>query len=309
MDVSNPPNSVPLSLSIVIPTFRREAYLAPLFQALAAQVESLAYPAEVVLVDNSPEGSAAGVARPGFVRYVHEPHPGVARARNRGVTEARGSHVVFLDDDERPAPGWLAAFAAVAPGAGACFGAVEPQFECDPPPALRQPLERLFSRRLPVASGADVSGLRAYLGSGNSMFERALLSRIDPPFDISFDSGGEDVWLFRQLVDDHGVALIWCPEALVHEIVPAPRATMHFLRRRRFSDGQLRCLIESGAGGVRGAARVGFWMAAGAAQGVLCGLGALAARPVSAALSVRLELAATGGAGKVLWWWRKRGEG
>lgn len=308
--MSNPPNSVPLSLSIIIPTFRREAYLTPLFQALVTQINPQPHPAEVVLVDNSPEGSAAGVARPDFVRYVHEPHPGVARARNRGVAEARGSHVIFLDDDELPAPGWLAAFAVAAEkGADACFGAVEPEFECDPPAALRQPLERLFSRRLPVASGTDVSRLRAYLGSGNSMFARALLSRMEPPFDISFDSGGEDVWLFRKLVDDYGVTLTWCPEALVHEIVPVPRATMDFLRRRRFSDGQLRCLVESGKRGARGAARVGFWMAAGAAQAVFCGLGALVAYPVSATISTRLELTATGGAGKVLWWRRKRGGG
>lgn len=302
----NPPNSPPLSLSIVIPTFRRESRLVPLFRALEEQVATLELPVEVVLVDNSPEGSAAGVERPGFLRYVHEPRPGVAQARNRGVAEARGTHVVFLDDDELPAPGWLAAFAAAAArGDLACFGAIEPAFESDPPPALRQPLERLFSRRLAAVSGADVSSLRAYLGSGNSMFAHALLSRMDPPFDIAFNGGGEDVWLFRQLVDDHGVTLVWCPEALVREIVPASRVTMRFLRHRRFGDGQLRCLIESGAGGARGAARVGFWMAAGAAQLVLLGLGSLAVRPVSAALAARLELAATGGAGKVLWWRRK----
>ncbi|MDF3605836.1 hypothetical protein PE067_06550 [Paracoccus sp. DMF-8] len=60
------------------------------------------------------------------------------------------------------------------------------------------------------------------------MFERGILSRIDPPFDTAFTSGGEDVWFLRQLVEDHGVVLIWCPEALVHEIVPAHRATFGF---------------------------------------------------------------------------------
>ncbi|MES2541481.1 MAG: glycosyltransferase family 2 protein, partial [Pseudomonadota bacterium] len=88
------------SLSIVVPTFRREEFLPPLFQAVATQIGTVAVPVELVLVDNSPEGSARAIPAPDFVRYVHEPRTGVAQARNRGVAEARGGYVIFLDDDE-----------------------------------------------------------------------------------------------------------------------------------------------------------------------------------------------------------------
>lgn len=294
-------------LSIVVPTFRREVYLPPLFAAVAEQVAALPDPVELVLVDNSPEASAKGVSKPDFVRYLHEPRTGVAHARNRGVAEARGSHVIFLDDDELPAPGWLAAFATAARG-GACaaFGAVEPRFETPPPPALHAPLDRIFSRRLPAAPGAEVQSLRAYLGSGNSMFARATLALVDPPFDTSFNAGGEDVWLFRKLDDLHHIPMIWCPEALVHELVPPRRATMDFLRQRRFSDGQLRCLVESDAGRLRATARVALWMAVGAAQLVIFGLAAILTRPFSESRAVRFQLAAVGGAGKLLWWRRRK---
>jgi succinoglycan biosynthesis protein ExoM len=294
-------------LSIVVPTFRREDLLPRLLQAVCHQAASVVQPVELVLVDNSPEGSARTVPLPGLARYVHEPRSGVARARNRGVAEARGSHVIFLDDDELPAPGWLAAFAqAASRGDRAAFGAVEPLFQDEPPPALRAPLDRIFSRRLLAPAGSEVQQLRAYLGSGNSMFARSTLALVDPPFDPSFDSGGEDVWLFRRLDDQHKVPMIWCPEALVHEIVPARRATMAFLRARRFSDGQLRCLVESDVGGLRGMARVALWMAVGAAQLGLFGLAALVTRPLSDARSARFQLAAIGGAGKLLWWRRQR---
>lgn len=295
-----------LMLSIVVPTFRREAYLPPLIAAVARQLADLPDAAEMVLVDNSPEASAGNVPLPDFVRYVHEPRAGVAHARNRGVAEARGTHVIFLDDDELPGTGWLAAFATAArQGARAAFGAVEPQFETPPPPALFAPLDRIFSRRLTATAGAEVQSLRAYLGSGNSMFARDTLALVDPPFDTSFNAGGEDVWLFRQLDDRHEVPMIWCPDALVHERVPPHRVTMDFLRQRRFSDGQLRCLVESDAGGVRAAGRVALWMTIGAAQLLLFGLAATVTRPFSAALSVRCHLAAVGGAGKLLWWRRK----
>lgn len=294
------------SLSIVVPTFRREEFLPPLFQAVATQIGTVAVPVELVLVDNSPEGSARAIPAPDFVRYVHEPRTGVAQARNRGVAEARGGYVIFLDDDETPAPGWLAAFAdAATDGVRAAFGAVEPFYPEDPPPALRAPLDRIFSRRLPAAAGTEVQHLRAYLGSGNSMFSRATLALVDPPFDTSFNAGGEDVWLFRQLVDRHGVPMVWRPDALVHEIVPPNRATMSFLRHRRFSDGQLRCLVESDVGGLKAAGRVALWMGIGAAQLLIFGLAAVLTRPFGQARSTRYQLAATGGAGKLLWWRRK----
>ena len=299
-------------ISIVVPTFRRETLLAALFRALEAEVDAVAVSVELLLIDNSPEASAKIVVRsaPAFVRYIHEPRTGVARARNRGVAEARGTHVVFLDDDETPNHGWLAAFAAAAArGDMASFGSIEPFFEEEPPEVLRGPLERVFSRRLPGTSGQNVGRLRAYLGSGNSMFRRDVLFLEEPPFDPAFDAGGEDVWLFRKLVERHHVALIWCPEAQVREIVPKRRATRAFLRSRRFSDGQLRCLVESGAGGVHGSARVAIWMAFGTVQMVLYGLAAFAIRPVSAALSMRFQLAAIGGAGKLLWWRRAKASG
>lgn len=299
---------LPVSLSIVVPTFRRESFLPPLLAAVAAERATVPEPVELLLVDNSPEASArqAAANAPAFVRYVHEPQTGVARARNRGVAEATGSHIIFLDDDETPAPGWLEAFAQAARrGAQAAFGAVEPRFETAPPADLHGPLDRVFSRRLPAADGAEVQHLRAYLGSGNSMFAKATLALVTPPFDTAFDRGGEDVWLFRRLVDDHRIPMVWCPGALVHEIVPASRASLTFLRARRFSDGQLRCLVESGHGGLRGAARVALWMGVGAAQFVLHGLAALVTRPFSPIRSTRFQLAAYGGAGKLFWWRRK----
>ncbi|MES2541482.1 MAG: hypothetical protein V4583_12995, partial [Pseudomonadota bacterium] len=204
------------------------------------------------------------------------------------------------------ASGWLAAFAdAATDGVRAAFGAVEPFYPEDPPPALRAPLDRIFSRRLPAAAGTEVQHLRAYLGSGNSMFSRATLALVDPPFDTSFNAGGEDVWLFRQLVDRHSVPMVWRPDALVHEIVPPNRATMSFLRHRRFSDGQLRCLVESDVGGLKAAGRVALWMGIGAAQLLIFGLAAVLTRPFGQARSARYQLAATGGAGKLLWWRRK----
>ncbi len=303
MVASDPNSAESIALSVVIPTYRRLDYLGPLFDALTENVSHVPTSFEVILVDNDPAASAKDVPRPHFVRYVHEPNPGVANARNRGVAEARGIHIVFLDDDELPDSGWLAAFANCASqGAQAAFGPIDPVFDMPPPPELFASLDRVFSRRLKVADSGDISDLRAYLGTGNSMFLRDLLVSLGLPFDPAFDRGGEDVWLLRKLVDDLGVRLVWCEAAKVRERVPSARCTIKFLRNRRFRDGQLRCVVEAGTGGWRSVTRVGFWMAAGLAQVAISVPMALVTRAFAPERSVRWQLMAYGGAGKVLWW-------
>ena len=297
------PRSAPL-LSVVIPTVGRCAYLGPLLDALGPQIAACPVAAEVVVVDNDPAGSAALVPLPPFARYLHAPQPGVAHARNAGVAAARGAHVIFLDDDETPEPGWLAAFAACAArGADAAFGPIDAAFDSPPPARLRPALCCAFGRRLTAGDGADISAARARLGTGNAMFSRRALTFRSPPFDPAFDAGGEDVWLLRQLVEEQGIRLIACPAARVRERVPPARCTLAVLRRRRFRDGQLRCIVERGAGGLRAVWRVTGWMVAGAAQmGLGAGL-ALLARPVSPRHAVQAALMACGGAGKLCWWW------
>jgi glycosyltransferase involved in cell wall biosynthesis len=71
-------------------------------------------PAEVVVIDNASTDTTREVATswrlPGLpARYAREERPGVAHARNAALAIAAGRVILFLDDDVRPPPGWLAA--------------------------------------------------------------------------------------------------------------------------------------------------------------------------------------------------------
>jgi GT2 family glycosyltransferase len=94
-----------LDLSVIIPTRDRWPLVRRTVEAVLEQDAGGAR-VEVVVVDNGPVPEAAtGVAG---ARVVHEPTPGAAAARNRGVAEAEGDLVLFLGDDCRPArPGFL----------------------------------------------------------------------------------------------------------------------------------------------------------------------------------------------------------
>jgi GT2 family glycosyltransferase len=116
-------------VSVVIPTFKREReVVAAARSALAQRAVSL----EVVVVDDSPEGTArAAVEAIGDprVRYVKRavPSGGVpAQVRNEGGSLARGTFIQFLDDDDYLAEGATAALvgALERSGAGVAFGYV-----------------------------------------------------------------------------------------------------------------------------------------------------------------------------------------
>ena len=93
----------PLRFSAIIATKGRPADLA---ETLAGLLRADPAPMEVLVVDGDERRSAQAVveaaATPGdagpALRYVHSA-PGLTLQRNRGVREARGDVVVFLDDD------------------------------------------------------------------------------------------------------------------------------------------------------------------------------------------------------------------
>ena len=106
-----------IETSIVIPSYRRPELLARALRSCSGS-DGIDFPFEIVVVDNDPAGSAEPVvaaiaaAASAPIRYVNEKRPGISHARNTGVAAAAGRYLVFLDDDEEPAPDWLAAFVA-----------------------------------------------------------------------------------------------------------------------------------------------------------------------------------------------------
>ncbi|MBV9232998.1 MAG: glycosyltransferase [Candidatus Eremiobacteraeota bacterium] len=101
--------------SVIIATRNRAAELAQALESLQRQDGAPAF--EILVVDNgSTDETQLVTAR--FeratvpVRYVWEARPNRARARNRGVEVARGTHLLFCDDDVELPRRWVAAHAS-----------------------------------------------------------------------------------------------------------------------------------------------------------------------------------------------------
>ncbi len=119
-------------ISVVIPTFRRPAALA---QAIASVLRQENVLADVLVIDDCPDGSAAEVVRAvndPRVRYLHRPCPSKgcpAMVRNDAWSKVTAPLVHFLDDDDLVPDGhYRRAVHAFAdhPGVGVVFGRIEP---------------------------------------------------------------------------------------------------------------------------------------------------------------------------------------
>lgn len=94
------------ALSIIVPVYNVEDYLNACLDSLQAQTFS---DIEMVCVnDGSPDGSreilAKRQAEDARIVVVDKPNGGLSSARNAGINAARGTHIGFLDADDRFTP-------------------------------------------------------------------------------------------------------------------------------------------------------------------------------------------------------------
>lgn len=229
---------------IAMATYRRPDRLPAAIDALCRQATTIEPAAEVVVVDNDPAGGARATVE-GFAargaRYVHEPEPGIAAARNRALVEVGDADaVVFIDDDELPAAGWLSTMVASwqAWQCTAVAGPVEREFAGPVDPWITE--SGIFERRR-RRTGTVVTGA----ATSNLLLDVRQLREYGLTFDARFGlSGGSDTMLTHSL-SRRGGRILWCDEAVVTERVDPARVSQGWVRFRtvRTSNGWARTQI------------------------------------------------------------------
>lgn len=233
------------SIDICICTFRR-AFLAETLDSIA-RLDHGGHTIRVIIADNDHAPSARDLVDalrpqlPFAVTYVHAPAANICVARNTCLDHAEAEFVAFIDDDETVTPGWLVALVerAGATGAAAVLGPVRAVYGADAP---RWMVEGDFHSTLPVFVGGTI----------RTGYTCNVLIRWSPPYrSLRFDlalgkSGGEDTAFFYQLTTLGGT-IDYAPDALVEEPVPADRASMDWLVRRRLRFGQTHGMLQAGS--------------------------------------------------------------
>jgi glycosyltransferase involved in cell wall biosynthesis len=141
-----------IAVSVILCTHNpRLHYLRRVLDGLRNQTTALP-PWELLLVDNAstlPLAESVDLSWHPHFRHIREMTLGAAWARLRGITEARGNLLVFVDDDTVLKTDYLAHAQAIASEhlqVGAWSGSVRLQFEKSPPEWLK-PYYYLLSYR------------------------------------------------------------------------------------------------------------------------------------------------------------------
>ena len=190
---------------------------------------------EVLVVDSCSASDRTRQVAESFpgVRYVLESLPGLNRARNRALHEARAPVVAFCDDDAQPEPGWLRALTEPFGDPGVlCVSGLTLPLE------LQTRAQEWFERTSPFGRGFmpkiidknSIHPLRAgQAGAGANMALRRDVTEFVGYFDEALDAGtptlsGGDTEMFSRIL------------AAGHRIVYQPRALSWHRHRREWLD-------------------------------------------------------------------------
>ncbi len=90
-----------MKVSVIIPTYKHRDFILTTLSSVFAQTFS---DYEVIVINDGSPDDTAEVLRPlveaGRIRYIEQENRGQSAARNRGLAEARGDLIAYLDDDD-----------------------------------------------------------------------------------------------------------------------------------------------------------------------------------------------------------------
>jgi glycosyltransferase involved in cell wall biosynthesis len=227
-----------VAATVIVCTRDRPAHLRACLDALALQ-SYLRF--DVLVVDNASVEPVDEICRARGIRCIHEPVPGLTRARNLGARAAHGELIVYIDDDAIPEPGWLEALAREFsdPSVAAVAGRTR---------YMNAHGDSLFMSAEPAAEDNGLRPWRSFdrqtrnwfalacfggIGDGNTMaFRRHAIVNLGG-FDERLGrgrllEGGDEHVAFMSLIAAGG-RVVYTPDAAVRHPMPASPA----LRRAR----------------------------------------------------------------------------
>lgn len=231
-----------VDITLAVCTWNRAALLDQTLTAVAAGARP-GRPWEVLVVDNnSPDHTQEVLAAHRGklpLRWVKELKQGHCHARNRALDEARGDWIVWTDDDVRPDPGWLPAFAGTVgrhPEAAAVGGPIRPWFPEPPDPDLLDVFRPLRIGYCGVDHGPaerELAPAEPIYGA-NMAYRTAAVAglRFDPEYGRkgANQAGGDDTDYLRR-VRERGGAVWWSPGMSLEHYVEPSRMTVEYARR------------------------------------------------------------------------------
>ncbi|MDR0420846.1 MAG: glycosyltransferase [Prevotellaceae bacterium] len=237
-------------LSVVICTYNRAGFIIDGLVALVKQTLNRAL-FEVLVINNNCTDNTETLCKnfasdiPDFnYRYIVETRQGISYARNRGVEEAKGEIIVFLDDDAVANSDYLEkmlTFFEQTPIAAGCGGRIYPRFETGRPRWMSHFLVALTSS-IDLGNKTKVFTLRQFPVGANmavrkKMFDKHGLFNPDLGRKGNSMDGAEEKDLFYRMMSAKE-KIYYVADAIVYHYVPDKRFVFDFFKRQSIGIGK-----------------------------------------------------------------------
>ena len=238
-------------ISIIICTYNREKYIRPLLESIAKNE----YPTtdyEIVLVDNNCTDNTQGVCehfaaahKEVAFRYVIEPEQGLSAARNKGIKEAKGDIIIYVDDDALVDSDYIRIYAehfAVHPDTMAAGGPIEPLYETQEPSWMSPYTKALLTAWMNYGTQVREYPNGRYPGGGNAAYRKEVFERVGL-FNTELGRKGnlllasEEKDIFDKM-KALGMKVLYLPTPVLHHCIPQAKLEEDYFNRLTLQIGR-----------------------------------------------------------------------
>lgn len=242
-----------VDFTVTIPTFNGATRLPLVLEKLQSQIDTEDFIWEVLVVDNNSNDKTAEVVKQyqnnwnySFaLRYCFEAQQGLAFARQKAITEAKGELIGFLDDDNLPEGNWVAAaykFGQSHPQVGAYGSKIVGDFEVTPPNNFNR--IATFLALIDRGKSAKLFDSKKKMfppGAGLVVRKSVWLENVPAKLVLSGRVAGkmlasEDLEALRYL-QGGGWEIWYNPEMVVHHLIPKGRLEKDYLMKLCYGIG------------------------------------------------------------------------
>ncbi len=239
-------------ISVVVCTYNRSNLLLPTLHSLDKQeLDKNLF--EVIVIDNNSKDDTKTVVE-NFsatvfpVRYFLESQQGIAYARKKGILEAKGKYVAYLDDDAKANTDWAKiifdTYENIKPTPLAIGGAIVPLYSETPPSWFVES----FEKRNWMDTAGFLSEKKAKYGfsGANMSFQKDILSEyFSTELGVPERPMGEDVFVFRKIFNAYKLQgkrvdnIFWYnPHQIVHHWTTMANTKVTFITARAAEGGK-----------------------------------------------------------------------
>jgi glycosyltransferase involved in cell wall biosynthesis len=239
-------------LTAIICTYNRAKYIGNLLESIAANdLPKSEY--EIVLVDNNCTDNTKEVCD-AFVkthkdvqfRYVVEPEQGLSAARNKGIKEAKGELIVYVDDDALVDTWYLRTiveYMDAHPEISAVGGPIIPLYEdTEEPKWMTRYTKELLCGYLYFGEEERAFPGDRYPGGGNAAYRANVFEQVGL-FNTALGRkgnglmGSEEKDIFDKM-RAQGMRFMYLPKMILHHIIPRKKLERDYFDRLTLQIGQ-----------------------------------------------------------------------